>query len=51
VMSCANALADSANDAPRARPMSFSDFMRDPRRAVHLVNTGQAGSIFPAIVG
>src|SRR6478609_725571 len=26
-MSCASAPADSANDAPSARPMSFSDFM------------------------
>ncbi len=30
VMSCANALADSANVAPSARPKSFSDFMRRP---------------------
>jgi hypothetical protein len=31
VMSCASAAVDSANDAPNARPMSFSDFMRSPR--------------------
>jgi hypothetical protein len=28
VTSCANAALDSAIDAPNARPMSFSDFMR-----------------------
>src|SRR5258707_14950954 len=27
LMSCASAPADNANDAPSARPMSFSDFM------------------------
>jgi hypothetical protein len=31
VMSCASAVVDSANDAPNARPMSLSDFMRVPR--------------------
>jgi hypothetical protein len=30
-MSCASAVVDSANDAPNARPMSLSDFMRYPR--------------------
>jgi hypothetical protein len=30
-MSCASAVVDSANDAPNARPISFSDFMRNPR--------------------
>jgi hypothetical protein len=31
VISCANAVVDSAREAPKARPMSFSDFMRYPR--------------------
>src|SRR5579872_5395272 len=30
-MSWASAAAESASDAPIARPMSFTDFMRDPR--------------------
>src|SRR5579871_947308 len=44
VRSSANAALDNAKDAPSASPISFSDFMRDPRGCSTRGNAGQAGS-------
>jgi hypothetical protein len=43
LMSWANAVADRANDAPNARPMSFNDFMEGPRGDRYFWRPGSAG--------